>query len=120
MKSAGSVTRRESGVRAQSIAWTQLYPSARYLHAMAYDTARAVTILFGDSTNSSVYNGETWGLGVPCVADFNADGSVNSQDFVDFLAAFFAGAPSADFNHDGTVNSQDFFDFLAAFFAGCP
>jgi hypothetical protein len=26
---------------------------------------------------------------------------------------------AADFNHDGVVNSQDFFDFLAAFFAGC-
>jgi hypothetical protein len=26
----------------------------------------------------------------------------------------------ADFNHDGVVNSQDFFDFLAVFFAGCP
>lgn len=24
-----------------------------------------------------------------------------------------------DFNHDGVVNSQDFFDFLVAFFAGC-
>lgn len=26
----------------------------------------------------------------------------------------------ADFNNDGVVNSQDFFDYLAAFFAGCP
>ncbi len=25
----------------------------------------------------------------------------------------------ADFNSDGSVNSQDFFDFLSAFFAGC-
>ena len=28
-------------------------------------------------------------------------------------------APPADVNHDALVNSQDFFDFLAAFFAGC-
>jgi hypothetical protein len=54
-----------------------------------------------------------------CRADFNADGVVNSQDFFDFLLAFFAQAPSADFNSDAAVNSQDFFDFLVAFFAGC-
>jgi hypothetical protein len=51
-------------------------------------------------------------------ADFNCDGTVNSQDFFDFLNAFFASAPEADFNADGTVNSQDFFDFVNAFFAG--
>ncbi len=55
----------------------------------------------------------------PCAADFNGDGVANSQDFFDFLNAFFAADPSADFNHDGVINSQDFFDFLNAFFAGC-
>jgi hypothetical protein len=54
-----------------------------------------------------------------CPADFHHDGVVNSQDFFDFLTAFFAAAPAADINHSGAVNSQDFFDFLTAFFAGC-
>ena len=54
-----------------------------------------------------------------CPADFNHDGTGNSQDFFDYLTAFFAGSPSADFNQQGGVNSQDFFDFLTAFFAGC-
>ena len=57
--------------------------------------------------------------GDDCRADFNSDDAVNSQDFFDFVTAFFALTPNADFNTDGEVNSQDFFDFLTAFFAGC-
>ncbi len=54
-----------------------------------------------------------------CAADFNNDGAANSQDFFDFLGAFFEEQPTADFNRDGVLNSQDFFDFLVVFFAGC-
>ncbi|MBC7773693.1 MAG: immunoglobulin domain-containing protein [Pyrinomonadaceae bacterium] len=58
-------------------------------------------------------------LDVACPADFNIDAFVNSQDFFDFLAAFFVNNPAADFNRDSFINSQDFFDFLASFFTGC-
>lgn len=54
-----------------------------------------------------------------CPADFNLDRTLNSQDFFEYLAAFFADSRHAEFNHDGAINSQDLFDFLAAFFAGC-
>lgn len=52
-----------------------------------------------------------------CRCDVNGSGDLNSQDFFEFVAAFFAG--NADFNQSGATNSQDFFDFLACFFAGC-
>jgi hypothetical protein len=52
-----------------------------------------------------------------CPCDVNGSGDLNSQDFFDFIGAFFGG--NADFNGSGETNSQDFFDFLACFFAAC-
>lgn len=52
-----------------------------------------------------------------CQADWNGDGSANSQDFFDFIVDFLAS--DADFNHNGVTNSQDFFDFLTVFFVPC-
>jgi hypothetical protein len=54
-----------------------------------------------------------------CLADFNNDGLINSQDYFDFLTAFFGGG-NADFNRDCVTNSQDYFDFLTYFFSPCP
>jgi hypothetical protein len=75
----------------------------------------------GAASNFSLNRvGGNCGGGCPC--DFNMSGELNSQDFFDFLNAFFALDPRADFNHSGAVNSQDFFDFLNCFFtppAGC-
>ena len=52
--------------------------------------------------------------------DFNHSGTVNVQDVFDFLAAWFAGSPSADFNHAGPPVLRDIFAFLKAWLAGCP
>jgi membrane-associated phospholipid phosphatase len=54
-----------------------------------------------------------------CRADFNADHTVSSDDFFNFLDAFFADNWRAESNGDGVLNSQDFFDYLTTFFAGC-
>jgi hypothetical protein len=58
--------------------------------------------------------------GPACPCDWNADMTLNSQDFFDFLTSFFAD--NGDFNGDMVTNSQDFFDFLTCFFTppgGC-
>jgi hypothetical protein len=54
-----------------------------------------------------------------CRADFNNDGSVNTQDVLAFLNAWTSGQDSADFNGDGNVNTQDVLAFLNAWTAGC-
>jgi choice-of-anchor B domain-containing protein len=57
----------------------------------------------------------------PCVADYNADGEVNTMDFIaylnDFTGATDIGDP--DLNGDGDVNTMDFLLFLNVFAAGC-
>ncbi|MBC7771708.1 MAG: hypothetical protein H7210_04365 [Pyrinomonadaceae bacterium] len=84
-------------------------------------TANSARIRFVDGSSGwwAISNISVLGsVGTPrCLGDWNNDCTLNSQDFFDFLSAFFAN--NADFNNDTFTNSQDFFDFLVAFFAGC-
>jgi hypothetical protein len=73
--------------------------------------------LFKPGSPSSVTITVPTPSGIVCPADFNHDDIVNSQDYFDFVTAFFAG--NADFNHDGSTTSQDYFDFVDAFFTPC-
>ncbi|MBK7403815.1 MAG: hypothetical protein IPJ41_04070 [Phycisphaerales bacterium] len=57
--------------------------------------------------------------GMICIADWNSDGTVNTQDFIVYLNAWAAKKPCADVNTDGVVNTQDFIAFLNAWTAGC-
>jgi len=54
-----------------------------------------------------------------CIADFNGDGIVNTQDFLAFLNAWSSGNTSADIDGNGTVNTLDFIMFLNLWNAGC-
>lgn len=59
------------------------------------------------------------GQRVDCAADFNADGEVNTIDFIAFLGAWSAGEAEADINGDGTINTPDVIAFLNLWVAGC-
>jgi cytochrome c peroxidase len=53
-----------------------------------------------------------------CIADFNRDNTVNTQDVLAFLNDWAAGDSKADFNGDGTVNTLDVLAFLNDWNAG--
>lgn len=75
--------------------------------------APVVLIITDGSTNPAVVMTRT------CPADFNMDGTVDSTDFFDFLAAWFAADAWSDFNTSGTVDTQDYLDFYAVWREGC-
>ncbi|MFG0260170.1 MAG: LamG-like jellyroll fold domain-containing protein [Phycisphaerales bacterium JB041] len=55
-----------------------------------------------------------------CLADWNANGDVNTLDFTDFLNSWTAREPEADLNRDGRVNTRDITVWLNLWNFGCP
>ena len=56
---------------------------------------------------------------VPCEADCNGDGAVNTLDVLCFLNLWTAGDAASDCNGDGVINTLDVLCFLNAWNAGC-
>jgi hypothetical protein len=54
-----------------------------------------------------------------CVADQNADGSVDGDDVIDLFAAWDLGLIEADTNGDGSVDGDDVIEFFEHWDAGC-
>ncbi|MDX2147106.1 MAG: hypothetical protein SFZ23_06245 [Planctomycetota bacterium] len=73
----------------------------------------------GNQSISEIDSVRLIGATTGCAADFNRDGQADFFDYLDYSAAFGAGAASADFNNDGQVDFFDFLDFSAAFSTGC-
>lgn len=56
---------------------------------------------------------------IRCPSDFNNDNVVDFFDYLDFVAAFASGGPSADYNADTVTDFFDYLDFVAQFATGC-
>jgi len=70
-------------------------------------------VICGVSTNVKAYRTER------CLADFNGDGTVNTQDVLAFLNAWSTGDARADINGDGVVDTRDVLAFLNLWTTGC-
>lgn len=57
---------------------------------------------------------------IPCLADIDCNGLLDSNDFFGFLGLFVLRDPQADLTGDGQHDASDFFAFLDLFAAGCP
>lgn len=73
--------------------------------------------LLGDgySLTGGFWSQEPYG----CVADFNRDRSLDTQDVLAFLNAWRSGREDGDINGDGLFDSRDIAVFLNLWVAGC-
>ena len=55
-----------------------------------------------------------------CVADFNADDTVNILDVIAFITEWSGAGTGADFNGDGAINILDVIAFINVWSLGCP
>ncbi|HZW08784.1 MAG TPA: GC-type dockerin domain-anchored protein [Phycisphaerales bacterium] len=82
-------------------------------------TARFRGFAWGENVDWINLDDDEHFVGQTCTADWNADGAVNTIDFIAFLNDWAAKEQIADLNGDGVVNTLDFIQFLNLWAAGC-
>jgi hypothetical protein len=92
----------------------RLTTNGQYQVRAEFDSGMISQNTAGTTTRSATVRGS-----LVCIADFNASGSITSQDIFDFLGAWFGGDLAADCNTSNTITVQDVFDFLNVWFTGC-
>jgi hypothetical protein len=73
----------------------------------------AFALEFTDNTHAIVL------ASIDCIADFNADASVDGDDIIDFFAAWDSATPTADLDASGSIDGDDITTFFEAWDEGC-
>jgi hypothetical protein len=104
------------GIVAASDSSTMIFssPTAQFNNLFAAGAKFRCTV--SNSCSSATSDVATY---LVCIADFNCDAAIDFFDYLDFVATFAEGGPSADFNADTVVDFFDYLDFVAAFSNGC-
>lgn len=94
------------------------------VHEITLDTStagvyEAVLVIASNDPEVPLFEVLVRGEVVGCVSDWNADGSVDTLDFLAYLNDWVAGDLIADLTGDGTVDTQDFLEFLNLWAEGC-
>lgn len=113
-----------AGFAAPSGVFSALAGAAGNVHAITMDTstagARSGTLwIDSDAGDRASPLGIALAGTVVCAADWNADGVVDFNDFLEYLNAYNAGDPSADLNADGVVDFNDLLEYLNLFNQPC-
>lgn len=112
MRSLSQAILEDTGIDVHALGWQHLWSATGV-------SADGRTVVGNGFNANGDFEGFLVFFGRPCIADFNGDGVVNTDDFVAYLDAFTGRQPAADINTDGIINIIDFIAFLNAYNAGC-
>jgi hypothetical protein len=102
--------------------WSPFVEDSGGITAMVTGSGADGSLYLGGSFISidGVYSDGFARYGCPlCPADFNHDGTLDTRDFIAFLAAWAGGDDAADFDANGVLDTRDFVAYLNAWAGGC-